>query len=127
LVCTSWHLSTSQRRIRVLQIPPSVCVCMCIPLSLLGRGTVRTLPRHEYTRSNRRISGRVVFDAVRVISKESSRLVLPRTSCSNYHHLSCFLFVGVAELTYKEQDLASEVTFWYFAARVPVEKTASYL
>jgi hypothetical protein len=26
---------------------PSVCVCMCIPLSLLGNGSVKTLPRQR--------------------------------------------------------------------------------
>jgi hypothetical protein len=58
LVCISCYLSPSQRHI----IPPiSLCVCMCIHLSLLGNGSVKiplallcnssikTLPRHEYT------------------------------------------------------------------------------
>jgi hypothetical protein len=49
----------------------------CIPLSLLGNNSVKTFPRQG------RIVGRVVFYAIRVVSKESRRLVLPRTSCSS--------------------------------------------
>jgi hypothetical protein len=41
------------------------------------------------TRKNRRIDGRVVFYAVRVVSKESRQLVLPRTSCFPYPVPSC--------------------------------------
>jgi hypothetical protein len=35
------------------------------------------------TRNNRRIAGRIVFFAVRVVLKESKRFVLPRTSLIN--------------------------------------------
>jgi hypothetical protein len=48
------------------------CVCRCIPLSLLGNGSVKvplSLLGNGY-----------VFYAVRVVSKESRRLVLPITS-----------------------------------------------
>jgi hypothetical protein len=46
LVCISWHLTSSQRWI--LQIPPmSLCACMCITLSLLGNGSVKTLTRQQ--------------------------------------------------------------------------------
>jgi hypothetical protein len=49
---------------------------LCVPLlSLLGNGSLNTFPQ------KRRIVGRVVFYVVHVISKESGRLVLPRTSC----------------------------------------------
>jgi hypothetical protein len=48
--------------------------CRCIPLSLLGNNSVKTFPRQ-------RTVGGVVFSAVHVVSKESWRLVLPRTSC----------------------------------------------
>jgi hypothetical protein len=60
----------------------SVClyVCMCIPLSLLGNGWVKSYCGNEYTRNNRRIVGRVVFYAVRVILKENRQLILPRAS-----------------------------------------------
>jgi hypothetical protein len=54
----------------------SVCVSVCVYLlSLLGDGSVKTFPRQQ------RIVGGVIFYAVRVISKESRRLVLPRCSC----------------------------------------------
>jgi hypothetical protein len=46
------------------------------------RGCIRAVQRlgYEYTR-NSRIVGRVVFYAVRVLSKESRRVVISRTSC----------------------------------------------
>jgi hypothetical protein len=50
----------------------------CIPLSLLGNNSVNILPRQ------RRIIGGVVFCATYVVSKESSSLDLPRTSCFCY-------------------------------------------
>jgi hypothetical protein len=53
----------------------SLWVCMCVPPSLLGNNSVNTFPRQ------RRIVGGVVFYAVRVVSKQSRRLVLPRTPC----------------------------------------------
>jgi hypothetical protein len=55
----------------------SLWVYVYIPLSLSGNSSVKTFPRQ------RRIVVGVVFYAVRVVSKESSRLVLPRTSCLN--------------------------------------------
>jgi hypothetical protein len=56
---------------------------MCIPLSLLGNGSVKKkrYRGNEYTSNNRRIVGPVVFYDVRVLSKESRRIVLSRTSC----------------------------------------------
>jgi hypothetical protein len=51
---------------------------LCIPLSFLGNNSVKTFPRQ------RRIVGGVVFYAVRLASKESMRVVLPRTSCFLY-------------------------------------------
>jgi hypothetical protein len=53
----------------------SVCLYMCIPLSLLGNGSVKTLPRQRI--HNRKIVARVVFCAVCVVPKEISRLILP--------------------------------------------------
>jgi hypothetical protein len=50
---------------------------LCIPLSLLGNSSANTSSRQ------RRIVG-VVFCAVRVVSKESRRLILPRTSCFGF-------------------------------------------
>jgi hypothetical protein len=52
----------------------SPCVCVCVsPLSLLGNGSVK-VPLSM-------LDNGYVFYAVRVVSKESRRLVLPRTSC----------------------------------------------
>jgi hypothetical protein len=53
----------------------SLWVCLCIPLSLLGKNSVRTFPRQ------RRIVGGVVFYAACVVSKKSRQFVIPRTSC----------------------------------------------
>jgi hypothetical protein len=55
-----------------------VCLwlCLCIPLSLLCNNSVKTFSRRKIT------VGGAVFYAARVVSKESSRLVLLRTSCS---------------------------------------------
>jgi hypothetical protein len=60
---------------------------MCIPLSSLGNGSVKKkrYRDHEYTRNNGKIVGSVVLYAVRVVSKESRRLVLPRTSYLELH------------------------------------------
>jgi hypothetical protein len=58
----------------------SLCVCMCIPLSLPGNGTANSFCGIEFTRDNRRTVRRVVFCAIRVVSKESL-LVLPRIPC----------------------------------------------
>jgi hypothetical protein len=49
-------------------------LCLCIPLSLVGNSSVKTFPRQ------RRVVGGVIFCAVCVVSKESRRLVLPKTS-----------------------------------------------
>jgi hypothetical protein len=51
----------------------SVCVCLCIPPSLLGNGSVKVLLSL--------LSNDYVFYAVRVVSKESRPLVLHKTSC----------------------------------------------
>jgi hypothetical protein len=46
LVCISWHLRPVQWR--TSQVPPiSLCVYMCIPLSTLGNGSVKTLLRQR--------------------------------------------------------------------------------
>jgi hypothetical protein len=49
------------------------------PLSLLGNGSVKTFRRQW------RIVGGEVFYAVRIVSKENRRLVLPRNSCILFH------------------------------------------
>jgi hypothetical protein len=60
--------------------PISLCVCMCIPLSLLGNGSVKTLSLQRI-HTQQYNCWRHLFYAVCVVSKESRRLVLPRTSC----------------------------------------------
>jgi hypothetical protein len=41
-----------------------------IPLSLLGNGSVETLTRNEYTRNNISIVGRVFFNVARLVSRK---------------------------------------------------------
>jgi hypothetical protein len=61
-------------------------ICVSVyPLSLLGNNTVKTFPRLRI------IIGGVVFYAVRVVSKESRLLVLPRTSC----YLYCSIIIHI--------------------------------
>jgi hypothetical protein len=57
-------------------------VGLCVPLSLLGNGSVKTFPRQ------RRLVAGVVFYAVRVVSKENKLLVLPRSFCFYFHMVS---------------------------------------
>jgi hypothetical protein len=60
----------------VLVLPnKNLWVCLCISLSLLGNNSVKSFPRQ------RKIVGGVVFYVVHIASKESRRLVLPRTPC----------------------------------------------
>jgi hypothetical protein len=71
----------------------SVCVCLCVPLSLLGNGSVKApllLLGNGY-----------VLYAVRVVLKESRRLVLPRTSCFYITVLNAaFIFCIIYILSY---------------------------
>jgi hypothetical protein len=60
----------------------SLWVCLCIPVSFLGNGSVDTFPRQ------RRIVEGVVFYAVRVVSKERRWYILPRTSCIQWDRSS---------------------------------------
>jgi hypothetical protein len=55
-------------------------VCIWIPLSLLGNGSVKTLPRQRI-HMQQSIVGGVVLYAVRVVSTKSRWLVLPRSYC----------------------------------------------
>jgi hypothetical protein len=56
---------------------------MCNPLSLLGNGSVKRTAATNTQATIEELLG-VVFYAVRVVSKESRRLVLPRTSFDNF-------------------------------------------
>jgi hypothetical protein len=49
----------------------SLWVCLCIPLPLLGNNSVKTFQRKRW------IVGGVVLYALRVVTKESRRLILP--------------------------------------------------
>jgi hypothetical protein len=60
----------------------SPCVCLCIPLSLLGNGSVKVLLSL--------LGNGYVFYAVRVVSKGNRRLVLLRTSCLILEELFIF-------------------------------------
>jgi hypothetical protein len=74
---TRWNRRIIERVIfytaRVLS-KDSLWVCLCIPLPLLGKTSVKTFSRQQ------RILGGVVFYAVHVLSKENRRLVLPTIS-----------------------------------------------
>jgi hypothetical protein len=71
------HVSATRNKRNNRRIVGRVClwVCLCTHLLLLGNSSVNTFPWQ------RRFVGGVVFYAVRVLSKESRRIVLPRTSC----------------------------------------------
>jgi hypothetical protein len=56
---------------------------ICVSPSLVGNGSAKTLLRQQI-RNSRSIVGRIVFYAVYVVSKESRRLVFPKTSCLAY-------------------------------------------
>jgi hypothetical protein len=53
-----------------------LCICLCVPLLLLGNNSVKASPRQ------RRIVVGVVLYVVRVVSKESRLVVFPRSSFS---------------------------------------------
>jgi hypothetical protein len=84
LVARKWlgrHVLTATNTCKIEKLLETFCiwsvsyqgrvwVCLCIPLSLLGNGSVNTFPRQQ------RIFGGVVFHMVCVISKESVGLSL---------------------------------------------------
>jgi hypothetical protein len=55
---------------------------MCIPPIISRQRLGKHFPTATNTLSDRRNVGRVIFYTIRVLSKESRRLVLPRSSCS---------------------------------------------
>jgi hypothetical protein len=79
------HVPAATNTRNIWRIAGRVClwVCLCIPLLLLGNNSVKTFTRQ------RRIVGGVVFYAVRVVPKESRRLVFPRTYCSCKYVVWC--------------------------------------
>jgi hypothetical protein len=61
---------------------PTVSVPVCAAsLSLLGNDSVKRCLGNQYTRNNKRISGRVVLYAFRVYQRKIGDYFLPRTSC----------------------------------------------
>jgi hypothetical protein len=87
---------------------------VCIPLSLLGNGSVNTFPWR------RRIVGSIVLCAVCAVSKEGRLVVLLRTSCYFMH---CTRFPSTLDVNHGRRRLRSrhsrpssycEVGEWYF-------------
>jgi hypothetical protein len=60
---------------------PLVCVSLCVSPIVARQRLGKSVSGNEYARNNRRIVGRVVFCAVRVVWNESRWLFFPRTSC----------------------------------------------
>jgi hypothetical protein len=76
------HVPAATNTCNNRKIVGRVClwVYLCIPLRLLGNNSVKKFPRQRrIVRRQRRIVWGVVFCTVRVVSKESRQLVLPRT------------------------------------------------
>jgi hypothetical protein len=65
-----WQLSPSQRWASYAR-PTSLCVYICIPLSILSSCLIKTLPRQRIP---------VALYAVCAVSKETRWLILPRNS-----------------------------------------------
>jgi hypothetical protein len=82
-------------------------VCLCIPLSLLGNNSVKTFPRPW------RIVG-VVFYAVRVVLKESRRLILFRISCckSNMPKVLSFKIYDIIRFSSANKVTAYWLDYW---------------
>jgi hypothetical protein len=68
-----------------MRSPCCLCICRCIPspLYMLGSGFINTFPRQRIC-NNRRIVGRIVCYAFRIVSKESRRF----TWTSRFFNLS---------------------------------------
>jgi hypothetical protein len=96
-------------------------VCQCFPpdtwknlclhvhhsLSLLGNGSLNTFPRHW------RVVECVVFYAIRVVSKESRRLVLPRTSCFLRYPFQFSLFSSIFFIQWENSEFCLYISVSY--------------
>jgi hypothetical protein len=74
-------INTASNRSSVISLL-SLSVCMCISPIVARQWLGKHVPVATNTRSSRRIVVRVIFYAIRVVSKESRRTVIPRTSCT---------------------------------------------
>jgi hypothetical protein len=117
----SWHLSPSQRH--TSYIPNIVCVSICAS-HYRCLATARYKRHHGsiYTRNNRRIAGQVVFYAIRVLPKESRRLVLPRTSCfvlsSPSTPILFFLAFFILVLSFLDLRFSQRWLWWIISSRI---------
>jgi hypothetical protein len=73
----------SQRRALEI-LPNSHCVYMCILLSLLGNGLLKTLLRQTVHSNSIRIVGRVVCYAIRVVSRKVCNYFSPELVIASY-------------------------------------------
>jgi hypothetical protein len=92
--------------IRSVSYQRRVCGCLCIPLPLLGNGSVNTFLRQ------RRIVGDIFFYAVRVLSKESRRLVLTRTCWFFLPSLRFFFYFMSCHFSKKIGIVETKVIKW---------------
>jgi hypothetical protein len=79
---------------------------MCISLSGARQRLGKHLSAVTNKHNNRRIVGGVVFYMVRVVSKESMRLVLPRTFCYVYKETAVFSFRSKIVCLYIQKNVA---------------------
>jgi hypothetical protein len=68
-------------------INPSLCVCMCILLSLLGNGYFKTLTRQWTHKQQKNCLTSLLYE-IRAVSKESRLFVLLRASCYLFKYLT---------------------------------------
>jgi hypothetical protein len=91
-ISKAYFLNVSQQSVCLYLYPP--------PPIVAGQRLGKHVPGATKTRNNKRIDGRIILCAARVVSKEKRGLVLPRTSCSA--HISwVLLFLSEASLQLK--------------------------
>jgi hypothetical protein len=81
----------------------SVCLYVYPLVVLRQRRSKKRYRGQEHARNNKRIVGSVVFYAVRVVTKESRRLGLARTSYLEFHPV---YFTAIIKNSTKQDDLA---------------------
>jgi hypothetical protein len=86
-----------QSKSRLMRSPEAVSLCVCIPLIVSRQRLGKRVSMAK--NSHNRIIGCVVFSAVRIVSKESRRLFLPKTSSLNLaDFLSGTIAVGMLSI-----------------------------